>query len=50
MSSHNQIKLFNTTIVYFGGLNQCQRLVFLFIARIQQPLSSLNQGLKNNKK
>jgi HPt (histidine-containing phosphotransfer) domain-containing protein len=50
MSSHHQIKLFDTNIIRFGDLNQCQRLISLFIARIQQPLSSLNQGLKNNKK
>jgi hypothetical protein len=34
------MKLFDTNIVRFGGLNQCQRLVSLSIARTQQPLFS----------
>ena len=41
-------KPFNINIIRFDGLNQCQRHVYLSTTRIRD-LSSLNQGLKNNK-
>jgi hypothetical protein len=49
MNSTHQIKLFDTNIDRFDGLNWCQRHLSLSNARIRRPLSSLNRELKNNK-
>ena len=44
MNSPYQMEQFNTNIVYFGALNQCQRHVFLSITGIQRSLFVLSQS------
>jgi hypothetical protein len=43
---------FNTNIVYFDGINQCQWYFFFSTVRIQWPLSlfPFNQGQKKKQK
>jgi hypothetical protein len=50
MNSFNQMKPFDTNIVYFGGQNQCERPFLSLLPEFSNLyLSSLNQGLINNK-
>jgi hypothetical protein len=50
INSLYQMEPFNTNIIHFGGLNQCQRHFSLSTVGIHRPLSLLSQlGTKNNK-
>jgi len=43
MNSPHQNEQFDTNIVHFGGLNQCQSRVLLSTIRFRQPISLLSQ-------